>query len=1392
MIEPSEDSFETMMERKNPSSKQMESSEGSSNTTGEAAGGGAQEAAAEAGPAGGPAQEAAELPSVLLQDMEEPSSGPHREVKDPPNDLLQDLEESRNASRQEVGDPAGEAPGDMEEEFVNPWGDPDEQDEDADLSGWREPEQPDEPAEDTNTEFMVMLRSLISVYFRMQDLKEQQKVAEEILVRGITAGHLPPVRRFSGDRREYREFIVLCQLILQSYPRKFCSDRLRVQYVIGHLEGMALDWAQGLVQAGSPLVNDFPAFLEAMSEVFEYRQAMRVAEDAMFRIRQGDRAAIDYVREFQGLVPTLGWPDEVLQAHLCQGLNEEIRHYLFRVPQPDSLDSLIVLVLQIEEKLAERRAVLRLPPEARPRNLTWIDSPAPERWMVSSWLPCEVHPAIGRKHLFLLLLVRVNPYHSVAVQALVDSGAASNFMDERFAQEHYVELYEKPYPQPIQSVDGSLIGNEPVWLHTEPLVCIHQNHQESIEFDIVPSPNFAVILGINWLRVHTPEVDWAQGRCTFHSPYCLKNCLCPPPPCTALERHAISLLPGLPPQYSDLADVFNPKEADDETSDQPSSDGSDDLSESEPSELQQAGDSDHSDTFYEGPASAAPWEPVGTGMQETAKPRNDHWELHDMLTNNQDYIQMIPELFDQLHGATWFTKLELRGTIVEESMNIHQTEDVWRTAFGLDPQETDSYRPFATCPDPLIPQSTVHCILKDMLGYCVLSYGHDVLVYSMSQEEHMQHMRQVLVRFRHHSVYCSLDRSQFHLHTVEFLGFVLNPKGVRLNKSIVTTITGYPVPGSKKSLRHLIEFILPYRHFVDRFTVILEPLVRQLLGAQPFYWGDEEQEAFECLKRAFRKAPLLHHPKPQNPFYLETGVTPTALHASLIQVDDQTGKSVSCAFYSRNISPLEVDYSPLEMKILPIRAAFMVWCRYLENTEEPIMILLNTEDLTSLNNDRLTVLLPGHWVFFFSHFNFEVMERPEPDGGRPLPPVRTPGRRPLRARAAPRPCRRLDAEGSPGDQPPESGEEEETEDTSTQEEAEEQTLHRRFLAWVPVDQILSHLLAHLSVAQIKAVVLHFFRGLLFWKNTLAVAALLVMLRMKQRLPLLPAPALAVARLPARRLVLGSALLTDRGLTAAVTQLLTQMPPFRGVEAAPAALGALLPRASRALRLPPQFWLTLCQRFAVRFGPGEGPQPLLLGSRRLELHVVGGDVVLREALQDDLQRYRQSGLHDGLQDTSQDAQEDDVQEGGRAEVEPEVVPEEVPEVVPQEVPEVAPENKEVPGDQAQGDNAPGDNAQGDQVQDAPGADPSPAIPDPQQEAPVGILSFLHSHLRAAQEQPHRAQQDPAARSLAHFLAMICAEAPLPVRGRQPRERGDRARLEELPEGENEDEHDPEQQ
>ncbi|XP_052042668.1 retrotransposon-like protein 1 [Apodemus sylvaticus] len=1264
MIEPSEDSFETMMELKNPSSKQMESSEGSSNTVEETPGSSGAQAAAQAQakaeeerePPSGRLQEMQELPTNLFGGIEEPSSGACEEANDPPQDMEQSSDDGSNhdgSNQESRSEPLSEASDYSMDEAVNSSETQSDRD-DTDL-GDEDEEEDDSEDEDqqknTPEEEMTPMGSVVSMFLRMQDLKEQQKVAESIMMQAIDEGCLPSIRPFSGDGRDYHEFIVLCQMTMQNYPPMLYNDHLKVKFVISNMTDLALEWANNLVEKNSPVINDFPAFVEAMSEKFEYRQALRVAEDAMFSIRQGNRCAADYINEFRGLIPTLGWPDEVLQAHLCQGLNEEIRHYLFRIPQPNSLDNLIVLVLQLEDKLAERRALLRLPPESRPRSIAWMDRPTPEKWRVSGWPPHEFHPELNRDHIFVLLLVRVNPYHSVAVRALVDSGAEGNYMDERFAQEHYVELYEKPYPQRIRGVDGNLISNQSVWLCTEPLVCVQQKHYEYIEFDILPELSFSIILGRKWLRTHAPEVDWFSGRCTFHSPYCLRNCFTPPPPPIALEHYSISLLPGLPHTYSDLADVFNPREVDDETSDQPSSDGSDDLSESEPSELQQAGDSDQNDVLEEDRARETV-EPVSARMQDKAREQEEYWILCDMLNDRQDNAQMIPELFDQLHGAAWFTKLEVLGIQEGEMKNsVTHTEDTWKASFGFGIHEMRRYRPYTISSYSDEGDNIVNLILKDFLGYFAICHGREVLVYSMSQEEHPQHVRQVLVRFRSHNMYCSLDRTQFHRQTAEILGFHISPKGVKLSKSLMNHIVRCPVPQTRRCLQGVIEFFYPYRQFVENFRVIIEPLVRQMLSSEPYYWGEEEQEAFDSLKRAFRNSPVLYHPKPQNPFYLETGITGSYLHASLVQTDYETGKTATCAFYSRPLSQREEEYPPVEMRILPIRASFMVWCRYLENTEEPIMILLNTEDLASLNNDRLTVLLPGHWLFFFSHFNFSVTEAPDPGDPQALF-RRCWNQRGFRARFL-GPLLLSSIRARQRNEEEEEGEEEE-------EEEEEANMAQELLGAIPMDHILNGYLAHFSVVQIRTIVLNFFRGLLYWKTIVGVAALLVMLRARRPVSPLPAPSLEVARPQPRhtlRLILDSTLIASSGMATAIAQLLSQMPPLVGANTLPARelaelfLGprcwhrnALHSHPPRGMRFTPGFWLTLCEFFGVRVNPEDDVFPDPHQHRYLELHVVGDeDVVLREALQDDLQRYRQSGLHDGLQDTSQDAQDNDVQE-----------------------------------------------------------------------------------------------------------------------------------------------------
>lgn len=259
-----------------------------------------------------------------------------------------------------------------------------------------------------------------------------------------------------------------------------------------------------------------------------------------------------------------------------------------------------------------------------------------------------------------------------------------------------------------------------------------------------------------------------------------------------------------------------------------------------------------------------------------------------------------------------------------------------------------------------------------------------------------------------------------------------------------------------------------------------------------------------------------------------------------------------------------------------------------------------------------------------------------------------------------RPLLLLAMRGGQTDSSPESSDSEDSEDDESEQEELRQAMVQELLSTIPIDQILNSFLTNYSVAQIRAVVLNFFRVILYWKSALGVAALLVMLRVRQHLSPLPAPSLEVVRPQPRhtlRLILDSTLIASSGMATAIAQLLRQMHPLVGADALPAQelaelflsprcwhRNALHSQPPRGLRLTPGFWLTLCEFFGVRVNPEEDSFPDSRQHRYLELHVVGDeDVVLREALQDDLQRYRHCGLHDGLQDTSQDAQDNDVQE-----------------------------------------------------------------------------------------------------------------------------------------------------
>jgi deoxyuridine 5'-triphosphate nucleotidohydrolase len=101
-----------------------------------------------------------------------------------------------------------------------------------------------------------------------------------------------------------------------------------------------------------------------------------------------------------------------------------------------------------------------------------------------------------------------------------------NFINESLVTKY--KLHHTPHSSPLQL--HSVTGNKfhQVTQQTKIILCIDPDHQEEITLDIAPIRHNQIILGLPWLALHQPQVNWATGKIRGFSDYCHDNCLLVP------------------------------------------------------------------------------------------------------------------------------------------------------------------------------------------------------------------------------------------------------------------------------------------------------------------------------------------------------------------------------------------------------------------------------------------------------------------------------------------------------------------------------------------------------------------------------------------------------------------------------------------------------------------------------------------------------------------------------------------------------------------------------------------------------------------------------------------------------------------------------------------------
>ena len=118
----------------------------------------------------------------------------------------------------------------------------------------------------------------------------------------------------------------------------------------------------------------------------------------------------------------------------------------------------------------------------------------------------------------------------------------------------------------------------------------------------------------------------------------------------------------------------------------------------------------------------------------------------------------------------------------------------------------------------------MHHVFRPYIGIFVVVYFDDILVFSKTMKEHINHVKSLLQSFRKESLYANLKKCTFGVDKVVFLGFVVSSKGVHVDETKIEAIKTWPQPTNLQQVRSFLGLAGFYRRFVKNFSIIAAPL----------------------------------------------------------------------------------------------------------------------------------------------------------------------------------------------------------------------------------------------------------------------------------------------------------------------------------------------------------------------------------------------------------------------------------------------------------------------------------------------------------------------------------------------------------------------------------------
>ncbi|KAK4509772.1 uncharacterized protein ATC70_007074 [Mucor velutinosus] len=345
-------------------------------------------------------------------------------------------------------------------------------------------------------------------------------------------------------------------------------------------------------------------------------------------------------------------------------------------------------------------------------------------------------------------------------------------------------------------------------------------------------------------------------------------------------------------------------------------------------------------------------------------------------------IPLVKDIFENLSGMKYFGTTDLKDAYHRFPI---EKESQFKCSFSFNGQGYYFLKAcFGLCQLPSQYQFTLSTLLaglqqvRDESGRVVSTtqnFLDDIIIAGVDFEHYKVAVKTVIDRLTEAKLILQPSKCHFMQRKVRLLGFVVDEKGIRVDKSKCTNVANWPVPSTKKQVQQfmgLVNYLRSHIPMIYRVAAPITDLIKDNKNVMK-HWTNQHTECFEAIKKILQADLLINYPDFDKEFIIACDASLYGVAAVIYQEDDK-GRHKYVGFISSTLSPAQRRWSTTKRELYAIVLALRKFQTYIYG--RAFRVLTDHRALVYLHSQKVVNPMMAGWIETILDFTFEVVHLP--------------------------------------------------------------------------------------------------------------------------------------------------------------------------------------------------------------------------------------------------------------------------------------------------------------------------------------------------------------------------------------------------------------------------------